>query len=94
MTTILLGCGAICSDRLKLRYETRKQDKKDYEERFEELKAENAKRQSWIDSHYQPPSSGSFTQHSDKPSQRPAGDFLPRLPSYEDATSRTKSSNG
>jgi hypothetical protein len=97
MTTLLLGCGALCSDRLKLRYDTRKQDKIDYANRFEELKAENAKRQSFIDSFYQTSEQGSLASASEKSSQRtqstPVGAVLPRLPSYEDATLRSPASS-
>jgi hypothetical protein len=100
MAAVFLGCGAIWSDRLKKRYETRKEDKKDYESRFEEFKAENerweARRQSYRDGSYSSNStellSGmastadqvSHTVHSAR--STPGAVQAERLPSYDVAT--------
>lgn len=104
MTSILLACGATCSDRMRLKYNTRRQDKKDYANRFEELKAENARRQSFIDSYTQsqpssPQSSASTstTELNAATSPRTRSAQLSVLarspPSYEVATSRPSSAH-
>ena len=92
MTTILLGVGGIWSDRMKQKYDTRKQDKLEYERRFEELKAENAKRQSFIDSLHQNTAFADFdpkTSHQTR--SRPIGDPMQRPPSYEVAVATADS---
>jgi hypothetical protein len=47
MASLLLACAAICSDRVSKRRKARREGKKDYEEHFETLKAENMRRESW-----------------------------------------------
>jgi hypothetical protein len=102
MTTVLLTVGAIWSERAERRLKNRKQDKQEYLDRFEELKAENAKRQSIIDSYHQSLSTIPTSSERDfgtetpalKTSQRtwstPVGD-MQRPPSYEIATQHMRS---
>jgi hypothetical protein len=89
MAALFLGCGAVCSDRLKRRYQTRKQDKKEYESRFEEFKAENLRYEAWRQSYR----NGSYTsEHSNpaspsttQPTQiTPNADSIANPPSYDD----------
>jgi hypothetical protein len=47
MASLLLGCAAVCSDRMSKRRKAKRESKKDYDAHFEDLKAENLRRESW-----------------------------------------------
>jgi hypothetical protein len=47
MASLLLACAAVCSDRVSKRRKAKREGKKEYDEHFESLKAENMRRESW-----------------------------------------------
>jgi len=48
MASLLLGCGALLSERLSKKRSARRESKREYDKNFENLKAENMRRESWI----------------------------------------------
>jgi len=44
MASLILGCGALISDRIRTRREAKKRRQREYDEQFEQLKTENQKR--------------------------------------------------
>ncbi|KAE9961033.1 hypothetical protein BLS_002469 [Venturia inaequalis] len=75
MASLILACIASCSDCVSKRGRQRRQGRKEYRENFENLKAENLRRESWRQSCYLAQAPGATI-----PAQAP--------PSYEDITAR------
>lgn len=47
MASLFLGCGVLIADRLSKRRSARRKSKREYDEIFETLRAENIRRESW-----------------------------------------------
>jgi len=81
MASLFLGCGALLSDRLSKKRSARRESKREYDENFENLKAENMRRESWIQrKNTSPPTLNGMYNTAYVPSDRP--------PSYDDIAVR------
>ncbi|QDS77842.1 hypothetical protein FKW77_006572 [Venturia effusa] len=74
MASLLLACAAMCSERIAKRRKARREEKKDYDDQFEALKAENLRRESWRQSYLAQTSDTTIPAHAP--------------PSYEDIAVR------
>ena len=89
MAALLLGCGALLSDRLKQRHRFRKENEKEYAARFEEFKAENERCESLRKRGTQDGSHSTPVVDTNNPARGTAGAIpMERPPSYDVATGR------
>lgn len=75
MASLLLACAGFCSERVSKRQKQRRESKKEYDNQFEALKAENLRRESWRQSYL-----ALQTPDATAPTQAP--------PSYDDIAAR------
>jgi len=98
MASLLLGCGALLSEKIRKRHRLKKENEREYAERFEEMKAENIRRENQRQLHrasqnddVRPAPSGMYdASHPDGMTGGYAADRpqVDRPPSYELATGR------
>jgi len=83
MAGILIGAGALLSSHLSKRRKVEKEDKREYAQHFEQMKAENMRRESW-----RLRASQSTSYHSDRHEQSNDAAEIPSEapPSYDDVT--------
>lgn len=57
MAALILGCGALLTEKIQKRRKAKKENQRELQENFEQLKANNAERQARIKMNYSPPPS-------------------------------------
>lgn len=80
MAALIIGCGALLTDKIQKRRRAKKENQRELQENFEQLKANNAERQARIKMNYQsaPPSYEDVTKssgHRDSTSSTYSHDF-------------------